>query len=394
MAHFRTSLNKRGARGVIREAIDQIPSGTLVSTCLPLAGDLAAARPHLRAMLGLIGILVFTSQTNVWYSTVSSPGPAQRFRFRPLRARDNSEPAGRIANLRVLQNGAPIRAASTQAQNGSSVLVSFESMVHFNGWAFDTAPNTPVDKDPVVFYLEFERDGKWMVAGGSSPFYFGGAMTYVPLPYGTCRPRGCSNVFNELEDNFHSNFHTVAIWWIGCTYLRIMMGGTIKGFLKDQHLRVAILYAIGCVLLFARGVLRNLRLEFSPEMGLREQARLLYDCAGLALPGDTLPYVLLSVVQLVDDKLYITMNDETGLIGFGNAFCWNGVCLCLCLCVSSSARGSVCVSVDVCAVGVCRPQLVFVYAYTGVCMLGYVGACTCHLHAFHAIMHMRMQMLI
>jgi len=359
MAPFRSSMNTRGARGVIREAIDQIPSATLLTTCLPLAGDLAFARPHLRAMLGLMAILVFTSQTNVWYSTVSSPGPAQRFRFRPLRARDNSEPAGRIENLRVLHNGAPIRAASTQAQNGSSVLVSFESMVHFNGWAFDTAPTTPVDKDPVVFYFEFERDGKWLVAGGSSPFYFASTMTYVPLPHGTCRPRGCSNVFNELGDNFHSNFDTVVRWWLAFMYLRFMMGGSIIGFVKDQHLRVGILYAIGCVLLFARGVLRNLRLEFSPEMGLQEQARLLYDCAGLALPGDTLPYVLLTVVQFVDDKLGISVNEKTREIGFGNAWGWNGVCVCLCVCawVCGSMHG-------------------------------------CHLHTFLAIMHIRMQMLI
>jgi hypothetical protein len=375
-------MNTRGARGVIREAIDQIPSGTLLTSCLPLAGDLAIARPHVRAMLGLMAILVFTSQTNVWYSTVSSPGPAQRFRFRPLRARDNSEPAGRIANLRVLQNGAPIRAASTQAQNGSSVLVSFESMVHFNGWAFDTAPNTPVDKDPVVFFLEFERDGKWMVAGGSSPFYFGGTMSYVPLPYGTCRPRGCSNVFNELEDNFHSNFHTVAIWWIGCTYLRIMMGGSsIITFMKDQHLRVGILYAIGCVLLFARGVLRNLRLEFSPEMGLQEQARLLYDCAGLALPGDTLPYVLLPVVQFVDDQLGISVNNTTREIGLAIGLGWNGVCLCLCLCVSSCRRVQT-------PIGVCLCLHMWVHAWVCGSMHG------CHLHTFHAITKIKLNVQI
>ena len=50
---FRSSLNRRGARGVIQEAIDQIPSGTLLTSCLPLAGDLAVARPHVRAVLGL-----------------------------------------------------------------------------------------------------------------------------------------------------------------------------------------------------------------------------------------------------------------------------------------------------------------------------------------------------
>ena len=375
-------MNTRGARGLIREAIDQIPSGTLLTSCLPIAGDLAFARPHLRAMVGLMAILVFTSQTNVWYSTVSSPGPAQRFRFRPLRSRDNSEPAGRIENLRVLHNGAPIRAASTQAQNGSSVLVSFESMVHFNGWAFDTAPTTPVDKDPVVFFLEFERDGKWMVAGGSSPFYFGGTMSYVPLPYGTCRPRGCSNVFNELEDNFHSNFHTVAIWWIGCTYLRIMMGGSsIITFMKDQHLRVGILYAIGCVLLFARGVLRNLRLEFSPEMGLQEQARLLYDCAGLALPGDTLPYVLLTVVQFVDDQLGISVNNTTREIGLAIGLGWNGVCLCLCLCVSSCRRVQT-------PIGVCLCLHILVHAWVCGSMHG------CHLHTFHAITKIKLNVQI
>jgi hypothetical protein len=142
-------------------------------------------------------------------------------------------------------------------------------------------------------------------------------------------------VFNELEDNFHSNFDTVARWWLAFMYLRFMMGGSIIEFVKDQHLRVGILYAIGSVLLFARGVLRNFRLEFSPEMGLQEQARLLYDCAGLALPGDTLPYVLLAVTQLGDDRLNISINHNTREIAIGDGVGWNGVCLCLCLCVST-----------------------------------------------------------
>jgi len=336
-ATFRSSLNRRGARGVIREAIDQIPSGTLLTSCLPLAGDLAVARPHLRAVLGLIGILVCTSRDGNWFvNSVQSPGPVQRLRFRPLQARDDTEPAGRIENLRILHNGAPIRAESTQSQDGSTVLVSFESMVHFNGWAFDTAPTTPVDKDPVVFFLEFERNGKWVVAGGSSPFYFG-VFTYLPLPYGTCRPRGCSNIFRELEGNFHSYFDMVARWWLAFSYLRLMMDGSIIAFLKDQHLRTGILYIMGCVLLFARGLLRNLLLEFSTEMGLQEQARLLYDCAGLALPGDTLPYVIIAVTQLGDDRLHISMNEKTREIGMGNALGWNGVCK-LCVSVFVSVR--------------------------------------------------------
>jgi hypothetical protein len=90
-------------------------------------------------------------------------------------------------------------------------------------------------------------------------------------------------------------------------------------------------------LLFARGVLRNLRLEFSPEMGLQEQARLLYDCAGLALPGDTLPYVIIAVTQLGDDRLHISMNEKTREIGMGNALGWNGVCK-LCVSVFVSVR--------------------------------------------------------
>jgi hypothetical protein len=141
-------------------------------------------------------------------------------------------------------------------------------------------------------------------------------------------------VFSELDGNFHSYFDMVARWLLACSYWRLMMDGSIIDFLKDQHLRTGVLYIIGCVLLFGRGVLRNLELEFSTQMGLQEQARLLYDCAGLALPGDLLPYVIVAVSQIVHDKLYISTNERTGQIGFGNAFCWNGLSLCLCLCVS------------------------------------------------------------
>ena len=106
-------------------------------------------------------------------------------------------------------------------------------------------------------------------------------------------------------------------WLLVCSYWRLLMDGSIMG----------ILYMMVCVLLFGRDVLCNLELEFSTEMGLQEQARLLYDCAGLALPGDLLSYVIVSVNQIVHDKLYIRTNEKTGQIGFGNALLWNGVCL-------------------------------------------------------------------
>ena len=119
------------------------------------------------------------------------------------------------------------------------------------------------------------------------------------------------------------------------------MNGSMIEFLKDQHLRTGILYIMGCVRLFARGMLRNLLLEFSTEIGLQEHARLLYDCAALALPGDLLPYVVVALSQIVHDKLYISTNKKTERIGFGNSLCWNGVYL-VCVCACQPERAEVC----------------------------------------------------
>ena len=56
-----------------------------------------------------------------------------------------------------------------------------------------------VENDPTIFYFEYdvtnEGNGMWLTAGGSCAVCFCGALSFPRLPYGTCRPRGCSNIF-------------------------------------------------------------------------------------------------------------------------------------------------------------------------------------------------------
>ena len=72
-------------------------------------------------------------------------------------------------------------------------LVSFELCLQF------TALSGAVENDPTIFYFEYqvtdERDGRWLTAGGSSTVCFCGVLSFPRLPFGTCRPRGCSNIF-------------------------------------------------------------------------------------------------------------------------------------------------------------------------------------------------------
>jgi hypothetical protein len=62
-----------------------------------------------------------------------------------------------------------------------------------------TALSGAIENDPTVFYFEYEvtdeRDGRWLTAGGSSAVCFCGVLSFPRLPFGTCRPRGCSNIF-------------------------------------------------------------------------------------------------------------------------------------------------------------------------------------------------------
>jgi hypothetical protein len=88
-----------------------------------------------------------------------------------------------------------------------------------------TASLGAVENDPTVFYFEYESDGRWLTGGGSSRVYFCGVLSFPPLAYGTCRPRGCSNIFRgEFRSSggacshaVYPSFHVVLILQdLGC----------------------------------------------------------------------------------------------------------------------------------------------------------------------------------
>ena len=89
-----------------------------------------------------------------------------------------------------------------------------------------------VENDPTIFYFEYqvtdERDGRWLTAGGSSTVCFCGVLSFPRLPFGTCRPRGCSNIFRgkycsnrERErEREREMLYILRLWWFTWRLLR------------------------------------------------------------------------------------------------------------------------------------------------------------------------------
>jgi hypothetical protein len=305
-------------RDAISKAIEEIPSSVLMTCTTPLACTLAFCRSNIRLLLLYISILCFVTQNNVWYQTVESPGPAQRLRFRSLQARDGSTATGvNIENFRVLYNGSPISTAHTLQTNGTALEIRFTKFVNFTGWAFDTSLSSPAEKDPTVFYFEIERDGRWLVAGGSGPFYFASIMTYLPMRYGTCRPRGCPNVFLELEPgDFSSYFETCTRWWIGITHLHLCIYCSMQRFIELMHRWTSFFYLIGFLVLFSGGITRHWTLEYSPGMDLQEQMSLFVESIRLSLHSSLLPMLILTVTQYAQYRYYVWNYEKTGSVQF------------------------------------------------------------------------------
>ena len=324
-----TPFKRIGVRGVISEAIEEIPTPVLLTSGTPLAARFAFRRPIIRLMLLIRTILCFFSQSNVFYQTVESPGPAQRFRFRPIAARDGSTATGfNVENFRVLYNGSPIRTAHTLQTNGTSLVVSFTKFVNFTGWAFDTSLSSPVEKDPTVFYFEFERDGRWLVAGGSGPFYFASIITYLPIRHGTCRPRGCPNVFLELEPgDFSTYFQTFSRWWIGIAHLHLCIYLSMLKFVELMHLGICYVHFIGFLIVYSRGIARHWTLEYSPGMDLQEQIFFFIDSMCLSLHSSMLPHAIITGSQYVQYRYYVWYYEKTGRIGVISSVLFSGIWL-------------------------------------------------------------------
>jgi hypothetical protein len=324
---FRSSNKRNGVRGAVSTAIEEIPTSVLLRSSTPLTATLAFCRPKIRLLLLFSVYVSFFTQNNVWFMTVESPPPAQRFRFRAIQARDGSTAtAFNVENFRVLHNGIPIRTAHMLQNNGTSLVLSFSKIVNFTGWAFDTSLSSTLEKDPTVFYFEFERDGRWLVAGGSGPFYFSSIMTYLPIRYGTCRPRGCPNVFSELEPgDFSSNFETCARWWIGIAHLHLCIFSSLLKFVELMHVGNCYVYSIGLLIVYARGIARHWTLEYSPAMDLQEQMSFFIDSMSLSLHASMLPMVILTGTQYAQYRYYVWYYEKTGQIGVMSSILWSGI---------------------------------------------------------------------
>jgi hypothetical protein len=193
----------------IQYALDNVPTVQLLksSAATSLSWNVVLKRPSSRIVVALIACVVLCSEDGFLHMRHPQPPVARRFRFRVLRVRDGSAASSlNVSNFRILLDGDPIRAAydlqyevPASERNGVALVASFSNPVEWNGWSFNTALDTDAGKDPGVFYFEYERDSEWLVAGGSGPYYHAGVLFFLPTSFGTCRPRGCSNTFRNIE---------------------------------------------------------------------------------------------------------------------------------------------------------------------------------------------------
>lgn len=313
---FHSSTNRRSRNDtLIQEAISKIPTASLLYSATPLAASLSFQRPFMQLLVVALTVLVVFTQASVVYSSIPPPEPAQVFRFRPLRVRDGSPAtAPNIKNFRILLNGSPIQTTHNQEIQGASLVLSFSTPVDFNGFAFDTTLS-PVEMDPVIFYFEYERSGRWLVAGGSSPFYFACSLTFLPIRHGTCRPRGCTNVFRDLETGFNTYLETAHRWFTGgAQIVGLVVWKSLLDFVELQHKDGMYIYGAACLILFVQGVSRHMSHEYAADLDLQAQLLLLGDCVFLALDGSLLPTFLVCIWQYGTYCSYVVNFQVTSLV--------------------------------------------------------------------------------
>ena len=194
-----------------RKALAKIPFSSVFYCSQPLA----AALTRKRTLIFFFALAVIGNLTEFWPAQVFedlSAQKSQQIRFNVFERRGIHISASTrcpfgpsIASLGITSNGKPISFPNKSTASESSITMSFDPPVEWNGWFFVTDHRSP-ECDPVKFSLETFDGSKWKTVGSSMSMQVTKETVFLHGYFQTSKERGVRHDFDILAPSFFGYF--------------------------------------------------------------------------------------------------------------------------------------------------------------------------------------------